>query len=561
MKPPPTTGSSGSSTGSKKDASHPIESGVKKFYARKSKSSKVFQATDASHPTGSGVRKSYARKSKSSKLLLAAGGDSPQDEKKWQGLFDSARDVVTDSETVGARLARLLKALREERSKKEAEENSMSDAGECHGFDVKGLMAQIYQDLHNVATAQLSRAASGEAPTGRAFYGELSDTEVFLRDVSAGVTSAIASALNSLHHHESSQSSETRDVEETMARCLLPDDAAHERYGKLATHHGWKFLSKLAHSAAFCNAVCTLDEELWQILSASIDENAVSLMVFVDCCGLEWSTELIRLNSLFPPTLDFTKYAPLKPRKPSPHKWVVTEKASDVHRPTFEGQKQINIPNNIYRAASFTYAPRPPFWPPTLPYPSDPTIVHNHCTKPCINCSSRTPCPCTFATSSSILHPLVELRSYGGRGVGVRALQPIPAGAILGEYVGEVFPAGYDGDAVYALDFSLPGRASEEVIASISARRYGNWTRFMNHSCAAATRFKSVMLGGRYRCVVVAVREIGVFEEVTIDYGDGYWRERRCECGVEGCVEEFKRGEVGREEPEEWNLSTIGYED
>ncbi len=47
--------------------------------------------------------------------------------------------------------------------------------------------------------------------------------------------------------------------------------------------------------------------------------------------------------------------------------------------------------------------------------------------------------------------------------------------------------------------------------------------------------------------VVQAVRDIEVFEEVTVDYGDGYWRGRVCECGVEGCYSGLKRKVEGPE--------------
>ncbi len=87
------------------------------------------------------------------------------------------------------------------------------------------------------------------------------------------------------------------------------------------------------------------------------------------------------------------------------------------------------------------------------------------------------------------------------------------------------------------------------MLAAISAKRYGNWTRFINHSCEAGTRFSVVRVGDRWRSVVRATRDVEVFEEVTVDYGEGYWRGKRCECGSEGCLEKRRGGvgEVGRE--------------
>lgn len=341
-----------------------------------------------------------------------------------------------------------------------------------------------------------------------------------------------------------------------MARSLSNQDPSYERYENLTTRPTWKFLAKLAHSAAFREAVCTLDDLTWQRVSASIDENAVSLMVFVECNGLQWWDELIRLNSLFPssPPHDLTKYQTGKPPKATPHKWVVTEKHEDIRRPKFEGRNQVNISENIYKRREFKQSPRPPTWPADRPYPEDPLKVHNTSIKPCLTCKSHHPCTCSFLDDPHVWSPLVELLDYGHKGVGVRALQRIPRKAILAEYLGEIYPSNYDKDPIYALDFSLPGSPNYDVIASVSSKRYGNWTRFINHSCDASTRFTTLTVGGRHKSVVQAERDIEMFEEVTIDYGDGYWRHRVCECGVEWCRSRMKKEAVRKEGPEGWDL-------
>ena len=66
----------------------------------------------------------------------------------------------------------------------------------------------------------------------------------------------------------------------------------------------------------------------------------------------------------------------------------------------------------------------------------------------------------------------------------------------------------------------------------------------MNHSCDASAKFEIVRLGERYRVVVFSVREVQVFEEVTVNYGEAYWAKRRCECGAEGCCESKKGTKV-----------------
>ena len=161
MKCPPMTGSSGSSTHSKNSAPHPVRSRITKSFARPKKPSKVSQA---------------------------AKGGSPQAQEKWQAFIDSAREVTTDKETVRAHL---FSALEEESWKEEAEKISPTDTGGCSGYDVKGLMEKIYQDLHNVAAAQASRSVFGRSGGPRWLYGEVSDIDLLLREVSVEVARAI----------------------------------------------------------------------------------------------------------------------------------------------------------------------------------------------------------------------------------------------------------------------------------------------------------------------------------------------------------------------------------
>lgn len=82
-------------------------------------------------------------------------------------------------------------------------------------------------------------------------------------------------------------------------------------------------------------------------------------------------------------------------------------------------------------------------------------------------------------------------------------------------------------------------------MALISAKRYGNWTRFINHSCDSSTVFRLRTIGGRERVMVEAVRDIDVFEEVSVDYGAKYWGNGRfCECGLEGCAFSREKSEA-----------------
>ena len=168
-------------------------------------------------------------------------------------------------------------------------------------------------------------------------------------------------------------------------------------------------------------------------------------------------------------------------------------------------------------------------------YPSHP-LGRGSDESTCISCSSRDVCCCEMATSDCILRPLVELYKYHIKGVGIRALQSIPAGAFLDEYVGVIRSADYKNDRIYAYSVIRHGCTGDEFIATISAKKYGNWTCFIDHSCRASTRFVERGLGDKRRVLVAAIRDIAMFEEITIDYGPDYWYGRKCRCDESECV-------------------------
>lgn len=115
---------------------------------------------------------------------------------------------------------------------------------------------------------------------------------------------------------------------------------------------------------------------------------------------------------------------------------------------------------------------------------------------------------------------------------GVRALQSFDALTIIGEYTGMLVPAIYDPDSeicdnIYL--FALAESRRRDTIACISARLYGNWTRFINHANDESKRnieFVFIYTMNRLRVVVTTTRKIEFGEEILGDYGDSYWRGR-----------------------------------
>ena len=529
MKSPPTTGSSGSSD-NKKVVINRTGAGVEKSLARAKSAGTLGQTT---------TRKDSPPRQ---------GKNSPRERKKWPRERKKSHKKT-------------VRKLASEAQKDEGSKIEVARSTSTNDYDVKGAMSEIYFDLQSIAAGQAIRPPYEIDPDEMDFCGEPEVTDAELHEVSVGVKSIISKfsnpsskftiansfiefALAIERNPESPQHSDVWDPDEAIARCMSPEDPAYERCSALVARHNFKLLCILAHSVTFQDTIFGDDAESWDAMFESVSENAVSIIVFAEGRSLIWWTELTDLNSVFtfilPSSLVESTFTKSKVRL-HPHEWVATDRLEDTWSPTFDGKKQVHISNNIYRAKGFLKSPRSPFWPVNRPYPEDPTLVRGVSFLPCMTCDSHVAYGCSFLTSLDVWHPLVELRDYGRRGIGIRVLERIPKRAVLDEYVGEIFPADYSGDPVYGLDVNLPGYRNDEVVATISAKRYGNWTRFINHSCDASTHFRTVTQGGRHRTVVQTVRAVEIFEELTIDYGEGYWRDRDCKCGSEKCISKKKR--------------------
>ena len=319
------------------------------------------------------------------------------------------------------------------------------------------------------------------------------------------------------------------DEEERSIQLATVEEQMSKRFGLFANTFGWMMLSILAHSATFRHSGFTLDADIWSSLCLKIEENLTSLEVFAKVRGLDWQTALNNFSRHFPSDLK----AGLKVDIGALNTYVIMEDEQLVRRPKFGDHIQEDIQSNIYNPDFFAQCQIPCHWPKNKDWSKDPTL---RCPGDgeCRNCNSTTQCNCNPSAEPT---PLIELKEYGAKGIGIRALQPIAKSKILGEYVGEILPWYYQGDPVYGMEFCLPGAHPKESVALISSKRYGNWTRFINHSCNSSTAFFGMIIGDRHRIVVKALRDIKAFEEITVHYGHGYWKNGRyCECGEENCA-------------------------
>lgn len=117
-------------------------------------------------------------------------------------------------------------------------------------------------------------------------------------------------------------------------------------------------------------------------------------------------------------------------------------------------------------------------------------------------------------------------------GLGVFAGADIFEGELLDEYFGELIPPRMQASRTndnYA--FTIRN------VASCSARDYGNWTRFVNHSCREYNvEAVDDVLGGRRTITFRALRDIERGHELLIDYGVTYFGdavgEIMCQCSA-----------------------------
>ena len=113
--------------------------------------------------------------------------------------------------------------------------------------------------------------------------------------------------------------------------------------------------------------------------------------------------------------------------------------------------------------------------------------------------------------------------TVAGAGLGLFALEPIPAGARVGEYAGDVIGSAWRWlrlrDSAYSAQLPTPGwfvdaKGHPEMLM-----------RYINHHFEPARRNVKLTNEGAGK-VIVATRDVAAGEELFYDYGDLYWRLR-----------------------------------
>lgn len=295
---------------------------------------------------------------------------------------------------------------------------------------------------------------------------------------------------------------------------------------------GWQFFAICAFSEAFRRAILIdktirYSDEHFNAFKSIIADNRRSIKVFALTRSLDWRIPLLGLAMYDMQCLPSLRHA-LAPEPnlatEHPHHIVQTH-SGRLQRPRYKGKVQVNAFAHLYHS------------------PADSKTSHLLQRKktwgPCEVCSKpfEQQCNCRLHSMAGDLTELVE---YPNKGVGVRALSNFRAGDILGEYVGVIRPiASSYADPTYLMTVGMyPEDSSEcENLAIADGTRVGNWTRYVNHSCGPSTRFAPFVAGPQATACLIAGRDIAMFEEVTIHYGDEYWSDpAMCRCGAEGCM-------------------------
>jgi [histone H3]-lysine9 N-dimethyltransferase len=186
----------------------------------------------------------------------------------------------------------------------------------------------------------------------------------------------------------------------------------------------------------------------------------------------------------------------------------------------------------------------------SLPYSSSGLLV---CRKTMVyECGES--CRCSFNCRNRVTQKGVrihfEVFKTGNRGWGLRSWDAIRAGSFICEYVGEVIDDANinlnDIEDDYIFQMSCPGERTlkwnfgpeligeqstnvsadtfETLPIKISAKRIGNISRFMNHSCAPNVFWQPVQFDHeddhRPHIMFFALKHIPPMTELTYDYGD-----------------------------------------
>ncbi|KAL1488388.1 hypothetical protein ABEB36_014862 [Hypothenemus hampei] len=169
-------------------------------------------------------------------------------------------------------------------------------------------------------------------------------------------------------------------------------------------------------------------------------------------------------------------------------------------------------------------------------------------------CNDLCMCNSILCSNRLVQKPLLqrfELFKTATKGWGIKALNFIAKGSYVCEYVGEILTdleAEHRDDDSYLFD--LDNREMDSYC--IDAKFYGNFARFINHSCAPNLHPVKVFIEHQDlrfpRIAFFSKRDIEANEELSFDYGDKFWlvkyKSFTCDCGAVYC--KYSKNTIGK---------------
>ncbi|CAJ0583023.1 unnamed protein product, partial [Mesorhabditis spiculigera] len=160
-------------------------------------------------------------------------------------------------------------------------------------------------------------------------------------------------------------------------------------------------------------------------------------------------------------------------------------------------------------------------------------------------------CECSLQCGNRVaqkgaVHP-VQIYRTEKKGWAVRTVDALPIGTFVGEYTGELKNEG-DGSGEYLFETKIG-----EMSCTIDAKVFGNFTRFVNHSCSPNLYATSIVWDDATEPYVhicfFTLNDVEPGAELTVDYGSEWWRENiykfPCRCGSSNCgFNEVERDKV-----------------
>ncbi|KAJ5146060.1 uncharacterized protein N7515_000624 [Penicillium bovifimosum] len=375
-----------------------------------------------------------------------------------------------------------------------------SEAGfnQAANSDATDILKAIYHDLNT--HCNLARATEGkDRHTDQAYNSSLVSTHQFM--------------AQELQQYMDSVRSKTQVRKSNP----LTDG---RRFLKSVHELGWKMFAICIHSEAFRRCFEGSTDRVWGFLCQKINENSLSIALYTHNYVMKWRDVLVAYQHDSLPGLPDMKPVigtRMQWKVDHPHHTVITLD-NNLREPKYKGKLQKHIDESIFdplRWASYGQATDPTL---RRPAPGDPNAAYKaKIGSSCVLCKSEVSCNCRLEDRAG---EFVELREYPNKGTGVRALTDFKEGDILGVYVGELLPVA--SDTVYPLTQRNDCFRGQNLCV-VSSHEFGNWTRYLNHSCEPSAGFSVRTIGPRVVAIVEAVRYIKAFEEITIHYGANYW--------------------------------------